>query len=115
MMDTVYVGRTASEILVHLNIQNCTIALGGNNEVHIVPSPGFSLSQEDVKENFFKFKVDQRIEYDEVNIELYLTIEDPLYPGIYLIKRSYLSFPIGRSPSQSGPQEVVYDMHIWPY
>ncbi len=115
LMDTVYVGRTASEILVHLNIQNCTIAPGGNNEVHIVPSPGFSLNQEEVKEPSFKFKVDQRIEYDEVNIELYLTIEDPLYPGVYLIKRSYLSFPIGRTPGQSGPQELVYDMHIWPY
>jgi hypothetical protein len=73
------------------------------------------LNQEEVKEPSFKFKVDQRIEYDEVNIELYLTIEDPLYPGVYLIKRSYLSFPIGRTPGQSGPQELVYDMHIWPY
>ena len=115
VMDTIYAGRSASEILVHLNIQNCTIAPGGNNEVHIVPMPGFSLNQEEVKENLFRFKIDQRVEAEEVNIELYLTMEDPAYPGVYLIKRSYLNFPVVRDSSKSGPQEVVYDMHIWPF
>jgi hypothetical protein len=115
MMDTIYVGRTPSEVVVHLNILSCAIAAEGNNEVHIVPFPGFSLNQEVVKENAFRFKVDQRVESEEVNIELYLTIEDPAYPGVYLIKRSYLNFPIVKDNSKSGPQEVVYDMHIWPY
>lgn len=115
LMDTIYVSKNPSEIVVHLNIQNCTIAAGGNNEVHIVPFPGFSLNQEEVKENLFRFKVDQRIESEEVNIELYLTMEDPSYPGVYLIKRSYLNFPVVKDASKSGPQEVVYDMRIWPY
>jgi NHL repeat len=115
LMDTVYVGTSTSEITVLLNTQNCTIAPGGNNEVHIVPFPGFSLMQEEVKELQFKFKLDQRVKEEEVNIELYLTIEDPNFPGVYLIKRSYLNFPIVYSRDAPSLQEIVYDMHVWPY
>jgi hypothetical protein len=114
VLDSVFVGRGTTEITIHLNTQNCSLVPGGVNELHIVPMPGFSIVQEEIKENFIKFKLDNRFQSEEANLEVYLTLEDPALPGVYLAKRTYLNVPIGRDKTIP-LQELVYDLHIWPY
>jgi hypothetical protein len=111
--DTILVAKSNTKIHVALD-------LGGYKLV-----PEFSLIDMDeytgafietqqVTEDGFDFLVNGRFEGIDVYLELYLLLEDPNNAGVYLIKRSYLSFYIERVSSAPSAQEQVYKVNILP-
>ncbi len=113
VMDTLRLSKKESKIHVALDLGNYKL-LPEWSSVDIDEVTGAYLPTQSVTEDGFTFGINNRFEGLDVYIEVYLMLEDPNNPGIYIVKRSYLSFVLDRVDNAPAAQEQVYKVNILP-
>jgi NHL repeat len=113
IMDTIRVGKKESKIHVALDLGNYKL-LNEWSSVDIDEVTGAYLPTQNVTEDGFVFGINNRFEGLDVYIEVYLMLEDPDNPGIFIVKRSYLSFVLDRVNNAPAAQEQLYKVNILP-
>ncbi len=114
VMDTIMVSKSESKIHVALDLGNFKLVPDWSY-ADIDEVSGAYLPTQEINEDGFVFGVNNRFEGLDVYIEVYLTVEDPDKPGIYIAKRSYLVFYIERVKDAPAKQEQVYTVNVLPY
>lgn len=116
VMDTIYASPKAENIHVLLDLGGYEIVPDGRNEIDMDERmTGASISDFVVTNDSFNFSISSVFQQTDLYMELYLTLTDPAHPGVFLVKRSYLVYPVVQSEEQKPGQELLYSVNILPY
>jgi DNA-binding beta-propeller fold protein YncE len=113
VMDTIVVGKSNTKIHVSLDLGNYKLIPEWSN-ADIDELDGAWLTTQEVTEDGFDFMINSKFEGSDVYLELYLLLEDPIVKGVYIVKRSYLSFYIESKNSAPAGQSKVYKVNVLP-
>ncbi len=116
LMDSVLFSKQDVRVNVLLDLKGYKIVPGGQNEVLMNDITGFaSLTSEAIKKDSFSLEIKKGYPDAEVYVELYLTLEHPESPGLYIIKRAYLDFPVFEVDKSSKEQDQIFSPNLLPY
>jgi len=115
-MDSVLIAKDPVKVNVLLDLHGYKIVPNGRNEAIINDiTEKVSISQEVLTKEEFSFNIKTGFENPDIYVEFYLTLEHPETPGLYIIKRAYLDFPVVQDENASKTQEQVYSLNLLPY
>ena len=66
------------------------------------------------KDGKFSFQVNNAFTGYDVYVEVYLFLEHPDRPGVYVVKRAYLAFVVSNKPDAPVQQEQLYRVNLLP-
>jgi hypothetical protein len=88
----------------------------GQNEILLTSLSEFvSVKTETVRGDSFALQVKSDYPDGDIYAELYLTMEHPENPGLYIVKRAYLDFPVIRSSQSETVQEQILNLSLLPH
>lgn len=115
LMDSIFVSGKESRMNVILDLEGYKIVPEGQNELVLHDITGkVKLDSEKISKEEFGISVNAEYQELDVYLEIYLTLEHPENPGLYLIKRAYLDFPLSRNESDDPLQEQIYKPSLLP-
>lgn len=116
-MDSVYLKGKDIKVKVLLDLHGFKLVPDGQNELILNDLTGnVKLTQETLTKEEFSFTIEKAFPDADIYIELYLTLEHPENPGMYIVKRSYLDFPVIHDEEDGDPvQEQIYTPLLLPY
>jgi hypothetical protein len=116
LMDTIFVSGKDVGMHVILDLEGYKIAPEGQNELVLHDVTGKArLDSEVIKKEEFVVFVNSDYPDMDLYLEVYLTIEHPENPGLFLIKRAYLDFPVSKTDVADVVQEQIYKPSLLPY
>ena len=116
LMDTIFVSSGEVTMNVILDLEGYKVLPAGQNELVLHDITGkTSLGSETITKEEFKVKVKSDYPDPDVYMEIYITMEDPENPGLFLIKRAYLDFPVAQIPKAESVQEQIYKPSLLPF
>ena len=116
LMDSILYSKEDIQVKVLLDLKGYRIVPGGQNEVLMNDITGFaSLPSEAIIKESFSIDIKKGYPDGELYVELYLTLEHPETPGLFLIKRAYLDFPIIEVDKSDKVQEQIFSPNLLPY
>jgi hypothetical protein len=111
--DTILVGKSNARIQLKLDLGGYKLVPEWSS-ADMDEHEGAYLPSQQVNDDGIEFVVNGKFEGSDVYLELYLLLEDPKNEGVFIIKRSYLSFYIERTSNAPAAQEQVYKVNILP-
>lgn len=114
VMDTVFIGNRESTITVNLELGGYNMVESGRNEIDINDIPGSYIRDYEIKDGKFSFQVNNAFTGYDVYVEVYLFLEHPDRPGVYVVKRAYLAFVVSNKPDAPVQQEQLYRVNLLP-
>lgn len=115
-LDSIFISDKSVQVKVKLNLQGYEIVESELNYLVMHNSPAIGqLKKENITEDEFEFTVNPGQADDAVYIEFYITLEHPDRPGVPIIKRSYLYFPLEHFIEAEAEQEMNYTPDLLPH
>lgn len=116
LMDTIYTGSGDIQMNVIMDLQGHQLVKAGQNEILLTSLSEFaSVKTETVRGDSFALQVKSDYPDGDIYAELYLTMEHPENPGLYIVKRAYLDFPVIRSSQSETVQEQILNLSLLPH
>ena len=99
-----------------MDLQGYQIVKAGQNEIVLTSvSELVKVKNETIRGDSFSLQVDSAYPDGDVYAELYLTLEHPENPGLYIVKRAYLDFPVLRDSQSETVQEQILNVNLLPH
>ena len=115
-MDSVFLDGSDIRMNVILDLEGFEIVKAGQNELISHDMTGkVRLKSEVVHQKEFAFTVEKDYPDVEIYMEMYLTLERPEEPGVFIVKRAYLDFPVTQSKKAEALEEQIYKPNLLPY
>ncbi|MFM9986242.1 MAG: hypothetical protein ACKVOK_13470 [Flavobacteriales bacterium] len=114
VMDTVFIGNRESTITVALDLAGYKMVESGRNEIDINDLPGAYIKDYSIKDDKFSFQVNNKFTGYDVYVEVYMLVESPAHPGVFVAKRAYLAFVVERKADAPVQQEQLYKVNLLP-
>jgi len=116
VMDSVFLDGSDIRMNVILDLEGYEIVKAGQNELISHDMTGkVRLKSETIHQKEFSFTVEGDYPDVEIYMEMYLTLEKPEEPGVFIIKRAYLDFPVTQSKKAESLEEQIYKPNLLPY
>ena len=116
VMDTLFVGSKQSSIHVILDLGGFELVPDGRNEIDMDERiTGVIIQDFIVTNDGFSFEISSVFQETDLYMEIYLTLSDPEHPGVFLIKRAYLVYPVFLTDDALQQQEILYSVNLLPY
>ncbi|MFM7310356.1 MAG: hypothetical protein ACKOZY_07090 [Flavobacteriales bacterium] len=116
LMDTIFTGAGNIQMNVIMDLQGYQIVKAGQNEIVLTSvSELVKVKNETIRGDSFSLQVDSAYPDGDVYAELYLTLEHPENPGLYIVKRAYLDFPVLRDSQSETVQEQILNVNLLPH
>lgn len=116
VMDSVFLDGSDIRMNVILDLEGYEIVKAGQNELISHDMTGkVRLKSETIHQKEFSFTVESDYPDVEIYMELYLTLEKPEEPGIFIVKRAYLDFPVTQSKKAEAVEEQIFKPNLLPY
>ena len=116
VMDSVFLDGADIRMNVILDLEGYEIVKVGQNELISHDMTGkVRLKSEMISQKEFSFTVEKDYPDVEIYMELYLTLEKPEEPGVFIIKRAYLDFPVTQSKKAESLEEQIFKPNLLPY
>ncbi|MBX7051932.1 MAG: hypothetical protein K1X54_07840 [Flavobacteriales bacterium] len=116
-MDSIYFKGQDIKVKVLMDLHGFKMVPDGQNEILLNDLTGqIKIPSETITKEEFTFTIQKDFPDADIYIELYLTLEHPENPGVYIVKRSYLDFPVIHDEKEADPiQEQIYTPLLLPY
>lgn len=116
LMDTIFLNKKTVKMNVLLDLEGYVLAKEGQNEVLMNDITGNAQLLTDVlRKEEFLLQVKPEFPDGDLYVEVYMTLEHPEKPGLFLIKRAYLDFPVVQDKDAEDLQEQIYKPNLLPY
>lgn len=116
LMDTIFVSNKDVSMHVIFDLEGYKIVPEGQNELVLHDVTGKSrLDSEVISKEEFVVSVNSDYPDMDLYVEVYITMEHPENPGLFLIKRAYLDFPVSKTDVADIVQEQIYKPTLMPY
>lgn len=115
LMDSLFFGNETVKVNVLLDLAGYKLVKGGQNEVLVNDLSGsIVLDSEVVSKESFSLSIKPNNLDEDIYFEMYLTLEHPENPGLFIIKRAYLDFPVIKDEKAELIQEMIYAPNLLP-
>jgi hypothetical protein len=115
-MDSTFMKGKEIKVKVLLDLHGYKMVPDGLNELRLNDLTGHvKLEEELLTKEEFTFTIEWNYPDEDIYIELYLTLEHPENPGLYIVKRTYFDFPVIHGEDGDPVQEQVYTPLLLPY
>lgn len=116
VMDTLFVGDKRSQVRVMLDLGGYELVPDGRNEIDMDERmTGVIIEDFNVTTDGFNFEISSVFNQTDLYMEMYLTLSDPQHPGVFLVKRAYLVYPVEPKEDAPAQQEILYGVNLLPY
>jgi hypothetical protein len=115
LMDTIFLSQKDVRMNVILDLEGYKIVKEGQNELVLHDVSGKAkLDSETITKEEFDISVNSDYPDMDLYLEVYITMEHPENPGLFLIKRAYLDFPVSKVNAAEPQQEQIYKPTLMP-
>ncbi len=115
LMDTIFLSNQDVRMNVILDLEGYKIIKDGQNELVLHDLTGkVKLDSETLSKEEFTISVKSDYPDLDLYLEVYITMEHPENPGLFLIKRAYLDFPVSKVDVAEPQQEQIYKPTLLP-
>lgn len=115
-LDSLFMNGFDIKMTILLDLEGYQLVKSGQNEIISHDATGkVKLRSEVFNKPEISFELERDFSENDVYFELYMTLEKPEEPGLYLIKRAYIFLPIVQSKKSEMIQEQIYKPNLLPY